>query len=487
MKYLEKHAAVFIVSILFTILSLFFHGYSFGIGDHSIHLPIIEKFIDSSLYPNDIFFLARQGDYSLFYPSVGLLSHLFNGKIELLFFVLYTLINFLFYAVLILLGQKFFHNMLGSLIFVAFFIYPFHIGGSAIQSIEISLVPRFAAFTLSILTIYFVLNYRYISAFILAFLVFAIHPITFIYLGMILGTYIFISKQIPLKVLVVFSALSISLLGISASITHGIFLTSLNQLDFSQWIHILRERNSYAFLDLWSWRAWFSIGVISIVLLIGSVYRIKNNPKYHLFILSIFIASVGLLIIQYIFTTLYPIPTIIILQLSRIWIFGYLAACLVVTRIILSFNQRISLGILLLIFALLFYQKSSPVYKKQNSNWIDAQVWIQNHTSKNCVVLTPFDHQGFRIYSKRTIVSEYKDGTLSFYSQPFSKEWDNRRKDIEGWEKLSPFELEKIAGKYNISLLVAENRYHVPLSTLYSNSQYSIYARNALKLNCKIN
>ena len=488
MTVIRKYLSIFLISLLSTCILIVINGYSFGLGGQEIHIPLIYKQINADLYAKDILFIAKQDKFSLFYPFYGSLVRITGLGIEQLFIVSYLLVTWLFYVILSLLASKLFKSRIAIFLLFLFFFIPFHIGGTAIQSIETSFVPRWIAFVISLYAIYFLLIRKDLLFYIVLPVIFAIHPISFLYCVFIAGWYIFLSKQFPrLLHIIIFGLLFIFL---NQKILGEIYtqLASQEIKNFGYgWLTILRLRNSYAFLDLWSMRAWASLSIISVPLFFYSIYRSFVSKKHDIFshfIQAILSACILSTIIQYLFSTIYPQPVIISLQASRIWIFGYLGVCLVATKIILLFNQRVVLVCLLGVFALFFYLKSTPIYKVQSSNWIDTQTWIQNHTSKNCIVLTPFDHQGFRIYSKRTIISEYKDGTLSFYSQPFSKEWDNRKREIEHWERLTPLETEQIEDKYTISLLVAENSYHISKPIVYSNNQYSIYTAAILKLNC---
>jgi hypothetical protein len=68
------------------------------------------------------------------------------------------------------------------------------------------------------------------------------------------------------------------------------------------------------------------------------------------------------------------------------------------------------------------------------------------------VVLTPPDREGFRVFSERSIVGEWKDGTQQFFSWAFTREWRRRMDALQvgktAFEALPPEQLAEIGRRF---------------------------------------
>jgi hypothetical protein len=54
------------------------------------------------------------------------------------------------------------------------------------------------------------------------------------------------------------------------------------------------------------------------------------------------------------------------------------------------------------------YQRVTPPYEKRG-DWIGVQLWAKENTPIDAMFITPPYLQGFRIYSERGAVAEWKD------------------------------------------------------------------------------
>jgi hypothetical protein len=89
---------------------------------------------------------------------------------------------------------------------------------------------------------------------------------------------------------------------------------------------------------------------------------------------------------------------------------------------------------------------------------------------------------GFRIFSQRPIVGEWKDGTQQYFDAEYSYEWWRRMQDMRldssggrNFDKLGETEYQKLAEKYGASYLVLSSKISLGLSKTYDNNQYSVY------------
>jgi hypothetical protein len=63
--------------------------------------------------------------------------------------------------------------------------------------------------------------------------------------------------------------------------------------------------------------------------------------------------------------------------------------------------------------------------------WRRVQVWARENTPRDAVFLTPPEQTGFRVFSERTIVGEWKDGTQQYFDEGFAREWDARMGELD--------------------------------------------------------
>jgi hypothetical protein len=110
--------------------------------------------------------------------------------------------------------------------------------------------------------------------------------------------------------------------------------------------------------------------------------------------------------------------------------------------------------------------------------WRDVQDWVRLNTPKDAVVLTPPQGTGFRVFSERTIVGEWKDGTQQYFDEGFAKDWGQRMAALtpQGREKLTNDEILTTARLFGASFVVSAPRLrHQGLEELYRNKYYAVY------------
>ncbi len=89
-----------------------------------------------------------------------------------------------------------------------------------------------------------------------------------------------------------------------------------------------------------------------------------------------------------------------------------------------------------------------------------AQNWAREHTPKSTVFLTPPKEAGFRVFSERAIVGEWKDGTQQYFDDTFAKEWGRRMEIVMAQEygKYSDEEIVAIARRFGADYIVGQGR-----------------------------
>jgi hypothetical protein len=121
----------------------------------------------------------------------------------------------------------------------------------------------------------------------------------------------------------------------------------------------------------------------------------------------------------------------------------------------------------------------------ESGSWREIQNWVRLNTPKTAVFLTPpkGNDQAFRVFSERTIVGEWKDGTQQYFDDAFVREWGKRMADLAGGEDKDPAhftdrsdaELLELAARYGASYIVLPSKPERALLSVYGNRHYTVY------------
>jgi len=155
--------------------------------------------------------------------------------------------------------------------------------------------------------------------------------------------------------------------------------------------------------------------------------------------------------------------------------------------------------LLFFLFIFLFFSCAYRLYKNyhywgkltfnkmENKEWTDVQLWAKKNTQTDDLFLTPVDIYGFRVYSQRAQVGDFKDGGSTLYHATLYKEWWQRMLDLgvekemingaylSGYKELDDEKrILKIAEKYNADWLISIF-YDLQLNRVYNNNKYSVY------------
>jgi hypothetical protein len=139
-------------------------------------------------------------------------------------------------------------------------------------------------------------------------------------------------------------------------------------------------------------------------------------------------------------------------------------------------------------FHVLPSQYASFRHRLRRTSWVDVQLWAREHSPRSATFLTPPDRAGFRVFSERAIVGEWKDGTQQYFSTRFTFEWWRRMQDLraEGaatssstFETLAEDELLEIAQRYGARYLVFPLRRPLGFSRAYQNRDWVVYRLTA--------
>lgn len=104
-------------------------------------------------------------------------------------------------------------------------------------------------------------------------------------------------------------------------------------------------------------------------------------------------------------------------------------------------------------------------YRRQRSrfeqgSFFEAQTWARANTAKTAVFLTPPQEAGFRVFSERAIVGEWKDGTQQYFDDDFAREWGRRMEVVmaKDFAKYSDAEIVALAREFGADYIVGQGR-----------------------------
>jgi len=115
-----------------------------------------------------------------------------------------------------------------------------------------------------------------------------------------------------------------------------------------------------------------------------------------------------------------------------------------------------------------------PLYEKR-TNWIQVQKWASNNTEKDAMFLVPPKTSGFRSYSKRSIVGDWKDGAPGIFSRRYALKWYARMQSLGNYPKFQEEDFLKAAKKYEADFVVTRKGHKLDFEKVYENSGFLVY------------
>ena len=122
--------------------------------------------------------------------------------------------------------------------------------------------------------------------------------------------------------------------------------------------------------------------------------------------------------------------------------------------------------------------------------WVQAQLWASRFSPKDAIFLTPPQQGGFRIYSQRPIVCEWRDGTQLYFAAHFAEDWgrklsklrpvvlDSRGHEIargQALEEMDDDKLIKVSREMGAKYVVLPAGKDRNLRAVYENEKWAIY------------
>lgn len=146
-------------------------------------------------------------------------------------------------------------------------------------------------------------------------------------------------------------------------------------------------------------------------------------------------------------------------------IFALVGTALLIALSVDLKRRRLAQGLAWLALLLAVGPLLSDNYQRQRlrfdqGSFRAAQDWARTETPKTAVFLTPPKEAGFRVFSERAIVGEWKDGTQQYFDDEFAREWGRRMEIVMAQEfpKYSDAEIVALAREFGADYVVGQGR-----------------------------
>lgn len=534
-----------------TFLHIILNGYYF-IEAPPLIFTLAKIYGDSSLYQNDI--ITTHSFKSFLIPLFSLLDKL--NILEPSVFILYSLSIFAVFATVFKLAKLVCIQRLSPYLVILFLLIDKPVLGG-INTLEPFFTYRIAATPLMLISLYFILQKRYLLPIILLGFSAYMHILS------IIPAFIFLSFMIILEcklnrrniiylliLSLVFTPVIIWILTYMVNHPKPAFITN-------NWLYAIKIRSAHHFFPITNKAGFNSIIIfISAVLVFFNFYINNNEFKkkiYFLSILMILLCVLNFLVINFI-----PLTLLMQLQLYRSAFYFILFSMFFLADYLVEINKSnnwprriIAIGIivsisgnflhLFLVFFLIalaqhiFNKKPLPIVRsvmnilvlailifflqnniastetqqygrrqlfgkidlpenKNYSRWVKLQLWCKYNTFKEELFIIPPHREGFRFYSERGIVGNWKDGTLAIADPIFEKDWLGRMRDLrcldssrefgtaeppirckEGFNSLTENDILRLAEKYDAKYIVIDDTKELSFKKLYSDGEFKIY------------
>ena len=297
--------------LLLAIAQPLWHGYRFGVSDHSIQFSIMNRIMDGTLYPNDAMLETAKG-YVSFYPRFMVVLIKLVGNMEALYFVLHILSHFLYFTLLYHISLLLFDKTTALLCVLLMTTSKAVLGGSSIHFT--GLYPSFFTLPLALLAVYLFLRERYTIAYAIVGIILNLHTLVAGYTVCMLLCYsglCVISKKTTLKAF----ALNIGVFAICAS-PALIWIVSTRGEMTDEWIRLLKVRSSHHSFPF-SWDASYYVNFLLLLAAGGLSFLYAPAAKFHRKMLAFALAVTVLCAMGLIFAEYYPVKSVLRGQFFR--------------------------------------------------------------------------------------------------------------------------------------------------------------------------
>lgn len=507
---------VLILIIAVTLVSTLVSGYQFGVSDQGIFIPYIYKMQDPSLFPADRLFSQFTANASFFYQIMAYMTKYF--PMETVFFLGFLFVKTILFLGIFLLSKEIFKKTEIAYLSLLPFLFPKFVGGTANYTYDNFFGYRSVGIVFLVYFLLLILRNRFIKASLLAGIGLFFHPLSIIPVLPLSPVQIIGNSKHRVWDLAIFFAIIVS---VAIAYQH-IFGTSVSISDSTlQWFSIIKSRNDYIFASTWNIFGWLSLGLYLALtifcLVFGKITQKKNILTVCTICLFVFLVNFAVLDIAkltgiakfQLVRSVFPIalialilsPTLLMfknrklqflgivtftflcLNLFYLFLISFVAQCLVLVKAdkhqqTLTGKKILKIFISVIIISAvlnLVYLKNQISYPAHGTEWTALQLWANKNTDNNSKFLVPFNDTGFRIYAKRPIVGDIKDGAVVVYDKNYATYWNNLRTRLTKYESFTEKDFLNLRSSYNFDYIVTHKNQKLTFKKSYENQSYSLY------------
>lgn len=506
----------YLIILSLSFVAILIHGYQFAASDQEIFIPYIYKTNNLSLFPGDQLFNQNSANFSVFYFLQGQITKYFD--IQTVFFLSYLTFQFLFFLAIFRLSKIILNSNNFAYLSLLQFLQPKFIGGTATLTFDTFFGYRTVGVIFLIFFLSLLLENDYKKSSVLALGGLLFHPLSIIPSApyLFIGFLSSIRKRYKKNPKLVFFLVAILFVLFSF-----LLFINIRDLRIENWLGIIKSRDDYLFLSLWKQRAWLAF-ILYFSLVIIFIKDIKKEVRtkivyfclialslfaFHFLLLEVlrvpFIAQFQLVrsITPIAYISLVMSPLFLAQKspgLKTLGIISFVTLSLnlfdifIVAAILFSLGQlfqnhklsKLTAGasfflaaITIILSAVINFRSLdySVDFPKKENDWIQLQKWVGQNTIASDLFLVPPDKTGFRIFSRRPIVGDVKDGAVVIYSQAYAAYWSKVMNDLKNYESLHEPEFINLKNTYKFNFIVTRSNQKLNLDLIYNNSSFNLY------------
>jgi len=470
---------------LFLAISLFIKlKYLYLIFDQYEQIPLVFRALNPAYLMNDWYVNANSGISVRFFYTMfvsGFVQFIsLQDTMFLLFVVSIFATGFLVYYIAMELFDNPVIGVLSSILML--FAPDISLGGNV--GVMFYTIPQTICFPIVLLGFLLFLKNKRIEAFIVLGAATYLEPLWGIQGALILLIIVGLRDLIEIVPLtIVYSVVSAPVLVISAYVSH---------LNSPEIISTILIRHPHHYLPFrFPIRAWIIFVSFCILFLIALWFaRDRKTIVPQIFAIVIFFCTLGT-----IFVEIFPVSTVIKLQLFKATLFVVVFGIIYVSNMIvkllalpkISVPKRIVIIVLIAAFGLgsiaVLSTNREPVL---SGNTVMYQ-WIGANTQEDAIFLIPPNMQDFRVKANRGVVFDlkpfpFRDEAILEYRERADDVTNNRfylpltvTQTDDGYRSLTELQIVKIANKYNATYAISFAQGKYQLNQVYSDEKYCIY------------
>jgi hypothetical protein len=463
-------------------------GYRYGVSDQAFYIPVVERSLDSTLFPRDASLIDAQGHLMALDEILATLVIATGLSLEVLYLGGYLLSLALIWTGIVLIGTRVYSNHWALVALGALLALRHRIPETSANSLEPYFHPRMLAFGLGLLAVAAVLRQRPWVAVGLVALAAPVHVTTSLWFATLVGVALAILDVRMRRLGTVGAIAAGTLLAVAAAA--GPLSGTLTVMD-DEWLQAVASKDS---LFATAWPVWAWVANLGVFALLYWAHRTRSrrgqSTREDEALIVGAAALVGLFLVTLPFVAA-RIALPVQFQISRIfWLIDFLAAVYLIGVVADSPMRRTQATVVALVLAafatgrggyvMLFERPERALFDVRivDSPWEGAMRWIRNQPRDVHVLADPGHAWKYgtsvRVAAKRDVfLEEVKDSAIAIYSRAVAVRVTNRVRDIGDFSTLTSERALDLARRYDLDVLVSEA--DMPLPVLFRNGQFRIY------------